>query len=97
MTTASWKSVKDEKTLRTAVAKLAADLLDLASDEFSNHGCNDYKLDRLLTKAEQEAFVAFAHRWNGDPEETQDSIDHLPYFQDDFAMAVCAAFLRGER
>ena len=32
--------------------KLIAKLLQLAADEFSNHGCNDFRVDELLTEEE---------------------------------------------
>jgi len=51
--------------------KLAAKMLTMASDEFSNHGCND--IDESLfadwTDEEKDQFMIDFHIWNGDPEE----------------------------
>ena len=39
--------------------KVLTKLLDEAADQFSNHGCNDFNLDKLgLTAEELEAFKA---------------------------------------
>lgn len=48
-----------------------AALLDLASDEFANHGCNDLseELEALFTQEEWDAMNKEYHEWNGDPEE----------------------------
>ena len=59
--------------------KLAAKMLDLASDEFSNHGCNDVE-DSVYegwTIEERRAFVKEFHEWNGDPEEYNENFLHL--------------------
>lgn len=41
--------------------KILANLLEMASDEFSNHGCNDYELDDT---PENRALMDLALRWN---------------------------------
>lgn len=58
---------------------LAAEMLKLASDEFSNHGCNDVdkKLYRNWTVEERQRFVQGFHRWNGDPENYDDDFLNL--------------------
>jgi hypothetical protein len=45
-----------------AEAVLAANLLELASDKFSNHGCNDLELPN---DDEHWAIVVAAHAWGG--------------------------------
>lgn len=51
--------------------KLAADMLEKASDEFSNHGCNDVEnsVYKNWSLEERRQFVKEFHIWNGDPEE----------------------------
>ena len=51
---------------------LAAKMLKLASDEFSNHGCNDVDENAYSgwTLEERKEFAKDFHKWNGDPEET---------------------------
>lgn len=44
--------------------KILAKVLDSAGDEFSNHGCNDFNLDKLgLTPEELESFKAEFTAW----------------------------------
>lgn len=49
--------------------KLAAILLEMASNHFGNHGCNDFPLEKYLTPEEQQMLTKQYHEWNGDPEE----------------------------
>ena len=49
--------------------RLLADLLEMASDDFSNHGCNDLDLSKYMQPLEINALVKAYHEWNGDPEE----------------------------
>lgn len=73
--------------------ELAAKLLNLASDKFSNHGCNDYTLPESWTQQECDDFLLAARTWNGDPE------NHRPgdrMTMDWFVMDYLAAKLRGE-
>lgn len=49
--------------------KLVAALLDLASDRFANHGCNDFPIGEYLSKPERVALNKAMHEANGDPEE----------------------------
>jgi hypothetical protein len=51
---------------------LAAHLLSLAADEFSNHGCNDFDLGKFMNQDEIEQFVAEWSEWNGDATEQED-------------------------
>ncbi len=61
---------------------LAAKMLELASEEFGNHGCNDVD-DSLFdgwSKRQRRAFVKAYQKWNGDPEEYSPDNLHLPDF-----------------
>lgn len=55
--------------------KMAALLLDMASDKFSNHGCNDLPKEFIdavgLTDEEKLQFVTEYYEWNGDLEEAK--------------------------
>ncbi len=67
--------------------KLAAVLLGLASDEFRNHGCNDFSIANHvqgMTSDEMTALDLAAHAQNGDPEEHDPDADHN--FQTDFVL-----------
>lgn len=44
---------------------LAADFLEKASDEFSNHGCNDWEFPENWTTKEKVDFVRDMYRDNG--------------------------------
>jgi hypothetical protein len=54
-----------------AEKRLAAMLLRRASEEFGNHGCNDFDLvcDGGMLAKEADDFRKRFHAWNGDPEE----------------------------
>jgi len=77
--------------------KLAAALLDLASEQFSNHGCNDFRISEHvdMTADEMRALDLAMHVWNGDPHEHDPNADH-DYQSDFFLMSYLAAKLRGE-
>lgn len=49
--------------------KLAGELLELASDEFANHGCNDWEFPTHWTLKEKQELVKAMHDANGTPEE----------------------------
>jgi hypothetical protein len=55
--------------------KMASLLLEMAADEFSNHGCNDLDQDFIkavgLTDEEKLQFVTEYYEWNGDLEEAK--------------------------
>lgn len=60
--------------------RLAAHLLRLASDQFSNHGCNDFDLSKHCADSlARDAFVRSYHEWNGDLAEMEENgwLDHL--------------------
>lgn len=48
--------------------KLIAELLRLAADEFSNHGCNDFDLSHLPDK-ERQSLLRKIEEDNGTPED----------------------------
>jgi hypothetical protein len=81
-----------EKELRAA-----GELLDLAADEFANHGCND--LDSSFwkgwTEEEKREFYKSYHEWNGDPEEFREDAP-LNYLGDSAIMAFLSAKLKGD-
>jgi hypothetical protein len=54
--------------LKSYERKLIAMLLDLASDQYSNHGCNDFDLSFLPDK-ERQSLLKAIEEWNGTPED----------------------------
>lgn len=66
--------------MTTKEKKLAAKMLDLASNEFGRHGCNDVddSVYNEWTLEERQTFVKEFHDWNGDPEEYLPTHLHLP-------------------
>lgn len=70
--------------------RLAAKLLELASEQFANNGCNNFDLVKEGGMSTKEAyeFVRAYHSWNGDPEEATKTTNLA-----DFA---CMAFLASE-
>jgi len=59
--------------------QLAAKMLELASETFSNHGCNDVEesVYEGWTLQERQQFVKEYHQWN---EHREDPIDYDPNF-----------------
>ena len=49
--------------------ELAAQLLQMASDRFSNDCCTDYEFPESWTDEQVKTFSKEYHEWNGDPEE----------------------------
>ena len=74
---------------------LAAKMLELASDQFSNHGCNDVDGNVYdgWTLEERQQFVKDFHEWNGDPEEYEETFLHLG---DSTIMSFLAAKLEAQ-
>ena len=72
---------------------LAAKLLDLAQEEFSNHGCNDLPKDFLEDWAleEKKQLMKDYLELNGDPENYD---DNFLYFMDDSLMWLMAEKIR---
>jgi hypothetical protein len=56
--------------MTAAERKLAARLLRLAADRFSNHGCNDFDMAEVIPdQTERDEIVRAYHEWNGDPQD----------------------------
>lgn len=72
-------------------ARIAAEMLNLAADEFSNHGCNDYEVPNTPET------IALIHRMNavdGEPdEELYLRPDARLYLMDTQVMRYCARVL----
>lgn len=85
--------------LTNAERVAAAHLLDIAGDQFSNHGCNDLNLVELgLTLEERRALVQAYHEYNGDLEEFDKELangSEFKYDTDWAMMHFLAARLRG--
>lgn len=66
---------------------IIAELLDMAGDQFSNHGCNDFDLRERsrLTPEEMIELDKDMHDRNGDPEEHDPS---RVQWQADFALMI---------
>ena len=60
--------------------QLAAEFLELAGSEFSNHGCNDVDESfwKDWTLEERQQFVKEYYDYNGDPETYDPDFIHLP-------------------
>lgn len=84
--------------MNSSERKLAAHLLRMAADSFSNHGCNDLDLSQIVPDPdERNAIVRSMHEWNGDPEEYEVD-DSVPDYrlQDWLAMDLMAHKLESE-
>jgi hypothetical protein len=70
--------------------KMAAHLLDMASDKFSNHGCNDFDLRQFgFTAEEMREMVVEFNVWNGTPEEAEEVTDaRLPWAMPDWLALI---------
>lgn len=55
--------------MKTKWLKLAGQFLRIASNELSNHGCNDWDFPDDWTKEEKQEFVQAMHLDNKSPEE----------------------------
>lgn len=64
-------------TINPKWLKLAAKLLELAGDEFSNHGCNDWYFPSDWTKNERREFAERIREEIGEPDELEDLDDTL--------------------
>ena len=58
--------------------KLAGDLLELAADEFSNHGCNDWEWPDSWSAIERREFAKSVWANCGTPEYYDPKHLHLP-------------------
>lgn len=83
---------KKEPPMTPTEKKLVARLLDVAADQFSNHGCNDFDLvkDGGLTSEESQEIQQEIHRWKNDPDARPPSADHH-YVMDWMVMRMLAA------
>ena len=74
--------------------KLAGKLLDAASEQYSNHSCNDIDrkmIDSLgLTDEEKLRFLTEFWEWNGDPEHPEITVENFYYLQDWMVMRFLA-------
>lgn len=80
---------------------LTADLLNEASDEFSNHGCNDIDDEywKDWTFEERLQLSKELHEWNGDSDEYNEKnydIKYLIQFGDSELMSYFAYKLKKE-
>lgn len=73
--------------------KLAAEVLDLASDSFSNHGCNDFTIDDTLLN---RSFVTAMNQWAGLGDVVPYVSNGKIYVQDWQVMSYCAHLLRND-
>ena len=74
-----------------AIMRLAATLLDLAADQFSNHGCNDFRMPEDLEEEDLKTLVTYL-RLTGDEEVTVDDIRKTT--EDWVLMLAIAKYLR---
>lgn len=60
--------------------ELASTMLEMASEVFGNHGCNDMDEDVWdgWTEKQRQKFVKEYHEFNGDPEEYDPDFLELP-------------------
>lgn len=80
---------------RAKLLTLAADLLELASDEFGNHGCNDWDPPADWDDCDRDAFALRAWVANGRPKDEEPTKDDPQHVQADWwAMYTCACELR---
>ena len=73
--------------------RLAADMLEMASEEFGTHGCNDWSFPDSWTPADKEDFVKAMHENNRSPEEFDPKHLDVP---DWWVMTFLANVIRSE-
>lgn len=73
---------------------LAARMLDMASDTFSNHGCNDLDKETLNIIIDEEKLCDDIRAWNGDPDEEWP--EKASWIGDDSLMAYLSYKLKQE-
>lgn len=84
----------DVMPLPTKWLALAADMLDLASEKFGCHGCNDWAFPRDWSEAERVEFADAVETWNSDG--LEEGYPANPPPADYQVMAFLAARLREE-
>ena len=72
---------------------VAAEMLDLASEEFSNHGCCDWEFPADWTLSDKQELVEAMHEDNGSPEEYNPNYLSVP---DWWVMCFLASRLQKE-
>ena len=91
--------------LRPTFLRLAAELLELASDTFGNHGCNDFKMTGRFTDEERIALADLMNRQNLGPDyktkyapdhDDVDTAERIKYYTQDFALMDAMAFMLRE-
>lgn len=83
--------------MKASYKKIAARLLKMASEEFSNHGCNDFDLRKILPNVEDRRALAKAiAKWNGDDLDDLDPEDDHNYEMDWILMSFMADQLDDE-
>lgn len=68
---------------------LMAVVLEMASNVFGEHGCNDFDLSKYMTSEQGKEFMRQYHEYNGDPEEFSDD-EYNGWFQDYAVMGFLA-------
>ncbi len=65
--------------MTTKEKQLASDMLELASEQFSNHGCNDVEPEIYdgWSLEERRQFIKEYREWNGDPNDDT-GLMHVP-------------------
>lgn len=76
--------------LRPTDARIAATMLELAGDQFSNHGCNDYELPNT---PDNLAFVRRLIAASDDPEDEPHGDGATLWLMDSEVMRYCAKIL----
>ena len=70
-------------TLTEPEAKLIVELLYLASDQFSNHGCNDFDLSKSVPElGDRRELMRRYNESNGSPEDFEYDDEHGSEFKD---------------
>lgn len=70
-------------TLTDTQAKLLVELLELSSDQFSNHGCNDFDLTKSIPElADRRELMRTYNEHNGSPEDFEYDDEHGSEFKD---------------
>jgi hypothetical protein len=79
--------------MRRKWLRLAGDMLEMASEKFGNHGCNDWDFPDDWTAEDRQGLASAMHEANGDPENYEPDNIHLP---DWWVMAFLADRLKAE-
>lgn len=79
---------------RQNVLNMVSKLLEMAGDEFCNHGCNDLPEDFFegMSKEDVQELYREYHNWNGDPEEYDP--EQLGYLGDDSLMSFFSEYIK---